>query len=74
MPNNLTESQVQEIAEDYLKVMVHMGEFITDLDNTLDKIKEMIRMTENPLLLVNMMKRYRVTNKMEPYNYTKQIK
>jgi hypothetical protein len=74
MPNNLTESQVQEIAEDYLKVMVHMGEFITDLDNTLDKVKEMIRMTENPLLLVNMMKRYRVTNKMEPYNYTKQIK
>lgn len=73
MPNELTEDQVQEIAEDYLNVMFHMGEFTIDLEETLERTKVMIRMTTSPKLLVNMLTRYRLTNGMDPYNYRKPL-
>jgi hypothetical protein len=74
MINDLTEMQVQDIAEDYLQVMIHMGEFVIDLDETLEQVKEMIRMNRNPKQLVNMMRSYRSLNDMDPYQYTEPIK
>lgn len=74
MKNNLTEIQIQDISEDYLQVMIHMGEFVINLEESLDKTKQMIRINSNPKLLVNMLKRYRLLNDMDPYQYTQKIK
>jgi hypothetical protein len=74
MRNKLSETQIQDIAENYLNVMMHMGEFETDLVGTLEKIKQTIRTMEAPEVLVEMLARFRKANGMNPYKYKEEIK
>lgn len=71
--SELSEDQIQEIAEDYLIVMKQMGEFVTDMSDTLDRTKALLRRMENVTLLVSMLKRQRVSLGMNEYPYKKPI-
>lgn len=71
--SELSEAQVQEIAEDYLIVMKQMGELVINIDETLERMKKTIRHMENVTLLVSMLKRQRVVLGMNEYPYKKPI-
>lgn len=75
--SDLTEDQIQEIAEDYISVMTKEGEILVGDESAileaLDKLKRVIRLMGNVSLLVSMLSRQRKVLGMEPYKYRNPI-